>query len=74
VDSEHYDDCRWVPFVSCAAFLSFHLAFMDIDLRSWRWAYSGDSFSASVISGDGEVQACDFASSFYSVRFAWYKC
>jgi hypothetical protein len=46
---------------------------MDIDLRSWRWAYSGDSFSASVISRDGEVQACDFAESFYSGPFAWYK-
>ena len=55
MESENYDDCRLLPFVSSAAILSVSLAFMDIDLRSWRWAYSGDSFSARVISGDGEV-------------------
>jgi hypothetical protein len=73
VESEYHDDCRRVPFVSCAAFLSIQLTFMDIDLRSWRWAYSGFSFSARVISGDGNVQACDFAESFYSGPCAWYK-
>ena len=73
MESENYDGCRRLPFVSCAAFISFQLAFMDIDLRSWSWAYSGDSFSALVISGDGEVQACDFAESFHSGPCAWYK-
>jgi hypothetical protein len=73
VESENCDDCRLVPFVSCADFLSVQLAFMDVDLRSWRWAYSGDSPSASVISEVAEVQACDFVKSFYSGPCAWYK-